>query len=193
LSFGSFYLHFVCLLYFFSLIYSLIFWFFSIYLELLFTLCFLFYLFFTLIKSGRYNILIIRVFLYVLSPFLPSVSLYLFGLSFPLCTFFCMSVFLCLSFLFSITFLFFSICSIWCVVHFPVCLSFNLFTFCLSVFILSVCIVLSVFSPSYLLVVCLSVLPSTQFLSVCLSLSLWSDARLVFLFVCLSTEAQPSY
>jgi len=93
LSFGSFYLHFVCLLYFFSLIYSLIFWFFSIYLELLFTLCFLFYLFFTLIKSGRYNILIIRVFLYVLSPFLPSVSLYLFGLSFPLCTFFCMSVF----------------------------------------------------------------------------------------------------
>ena len=154
--------------------------------------CFLFYLFFTLIKSGRYNILIIRVFLYVLSPFLPSVSLYLFGLSFPLCTFFCMSVFLCLSFLFSITFLFFSICSIWCVVHFPVCLSFNLFTFCLSVFILSVCIVLSVFFPSYLLVVCLSVLPSTQFLSVCLSVSLWSDARLVYP-VCLSFNWSSTY
>jgi hypothetical protein len=120
-------------------------------------------------------------------------SLCIFSVCLVLFVTFCKCVFLCLSFLFSITFFVFSICSIWCVVHFPVCLSFNLFTFCLSVFILSVCIVLSGFFPSYLLVVCLSVLPSTQFLSVCLSLSLWSDARLVFLFVCLSTEAQPSY
>ncbi len=119
-------------------------------------------------------------------------SLCIFSVCLVLFVTFCKCVFLCLSFLFSITFFVFSICSIWCVVHFS-----SLFVFEL-IYFLSVCLYLKCLHRF----VCFS--PLIYFLSVYLSCLLHNFCLFVFLylyglmrgsfirFVCLSTEAKPT-
>ncbi len=189
MSFGSFYLHFVCLLYFFSL------WFFGSFLSILNS--YLLYVFFSICSLLLLSLADTTFWLFVFScmSFPLFYLLSLFGLSCPLCPFLYVCLFMSVFFFFYSKLLFLFSVSVqsdaWST--FPVCLSLNLFTFCLSVCLYLQC--LHRFVCFFSLIYFLSVYLSCLLHNFCLFVFLYLYGLMrgsFFRFVCLSTEAQPT-